>query len=72
MQQAAAWLNGGVTAQREPNYKPPARETAKGFSKKEAVKSAAETPSRALGPSHAQLIAQARKVNEPISINGET
>ena len=78
MQQAAAWLNGGATAKREPNYKPPLRESQslKGKSTQAAGqqpaagKADAGVPAKPRGPSHAELIAQARKANEPISING--
>jgi hypothetical protein len=64
--------------QREPNYKPPQRDVptgrgqgrgrGRGFAEFKPPPPVAAKPQ---GPSHAQLIAQARKVNEPISINGE-
>lgn len=72
MQQAAAWLNGGVAAKREPNYVPAAR-PGKGSeaSKAQTRKASHDAPAKPQGPSHAQLIAQARRAGEPISINGE-
>ena len=60
---------------REPNYRPPQREALPGRGRgrgRGATEAKPANPAEAKpqGPSHAQLIAEARKANEPVNVNG--
>lgn len=76
LQGAAAWLNGeeavGRQRAREQALKDRVQKQQAAQSRG-AIRAAAlaEAAAAARGPSHAELIAQARRANEPISINGE-
>lgn len=75
MQQAAAWLDGAEgkmqqhkRSQAQNSYNRHSGPKGKGAPTSGGV----EAPARPRGQSHAELIAQARKANEPVSIDGKT